>query len=336
MSLDRRNVLKGSAAALGASFVSPTSSRAATYSFRWGYSFPASHPVHVRAVEAAERIKQETNGQLEVQPFPGGQLGSEAQMLSQVRSGGLELFCTSGSVIGSIIAQAAVPGVGFAFQDYETVWRAMDGELGKHVRRLTSASKLHLFERIFDNGFRQITSGTQPIMHVKDLQGFKIRVPQIQLYASLFQKLGGAPVALTFSELYTALQTKLVDGQENPLSLFQTGRLYEVQKSVSLTDHVWEGIWIVANDPAWQALPPQIKAIATSAFNDAAVAQREDIRKINDSVQSELSLKGISFHKPDIQSFKEKLSQSGFYNEWRQTLGSDAWLVLEKYVGKLA
>ncbi|WP_435336195.1 TRAP transporter substrate-binding protein, partial [Klebsiella pneumoniae] len=110
-------------------------------------------------------------------------------------------------------------------------------------------------ERIWDNGFRQITSSTRPIAGPADLQGFKIRVPVSPLWTSMFKALDSAPASINFAEVYSSLQTKIVDGQENPLAIISTAKLYEVQKYCSLTNHMWDGFWFLANRRAWERLP---------------------------------------------------------------------------------
>src|SRR6202000_1801620 len=113
---------------------------------------------------------------------------------------------------------------------YDRIWPAMDGKLGAHARAAIGKLGLYAFDKVWDNGFRQITTGGIPINAVADIQGLKIRVPVSPISISTFKALGAAPSSLQFSEVYSALQTRVVDGQENPLVLIQLAKLYEVQK----------------------------------------------------------------------------------------------------------
>ena len=113
---------------------------------------------------------------------------------------------------------ASINGIGFAFPDYDTVWKAMDGELGAYVRGEISKANLVVMDKIWDNGFRQTTSSTKPINGPDDFKGFKIRVPVSPLWTSMFKAFDAAPASINFSEVYSALQTKIVEGQENPLA----------------------------------------------------------------------------------------------------------------------
>jgi tripartite ATP-independent transporter DctP family solute receptor len=231
---------------------------------------------------------------------------------------------------------AAINAVGFAFSDYQQVWGAMDGKLGAHVRDAISKSRLYAFEKMWDNGFRQTTSSKAPINNAKDMDGLKIRVPVSPLSISMFKGLGAAPTSLQFSEVYSALQTKIVDAQENPLPIIQVAKLYEVQKFCSLTNHIWDGYWFVANGRAWDKLPADLKTIVARAINEAGMQQRDDIKKLNETVVTDLQTKGLAINRPQSDTFRAKLREAGFYSEWKGRFGDEAWGLLEQSVGKLA
>src|SRR5262249_25136392 len=154
-------------------------------------------------------------------------------------------------------------------------------DLGAYIRGQIQRSGLMVMDKIWDNGFREITSSTKPIKTPDDLKGFKIRVPVSPLWTSMFQAFGSAPASINFNEVYTALQTKVVEGQENPLAIIATAKLYEVQRYCSLTNHMWDGFWLLANRRAWDRLPPDLQAIVANHFNEAAVSQRADVAKLN-------------------------------------------------------
>ncbi|MEG2632251.1 MAG: TRAP transporter substrate-binding protein, partial [Comamonas sp.] len=185
--------------------------------------------------------------------------------------GGIDFFTPSALVIATLVPAAAINAVGFAFNNYDQVWKAMDGQVGAMVRAEIAKRKLYAFEKMWDNGFRQTTSSKAPVASAKDLDGLKIRGPVSPLSISMFKGLGAAPASLQFSEVYSSLQTKIVDAQENPLPIIQVAKLYEVQKFASLTNHIWDGYWFVANGRAWDRLPPDLKTIVAAAINDAGM-----------------------------------------------------------------
>ena len=231
---------------------------------------------------------------------------------------------------------ASINGVGFAFKDYDQVWQAMDGKLGAYVRGEIEKRGLHPMDKIWDNGFRQTTTSTKPIKTPDDFKGVKLRVPVSPLWTSMFTALGASPASINFSEVYSALQTHIVDGQENPLNLIDTAKLYEVQKYCSLTNHMWDGFWFLANRRAWDRLPEDARQVVAREINAAAVAERADIDKANKDVKTALEGKGIVFNDVDTASFRERLKQAGFYKEWRGKYGEDAWHVLEESVGAIS
>jgi len=334
----RRTVLRQLGALSAATVAAgvPSFARAADYSLKYGNNLPLTHPLNIRAQEAADRIAKESKGRVEVKIFPNNQLGGDTDMLAQVRSGGIDFFTPSALVIATLVPVAAINATGFAFADYNQVWNAMDGKVGAHVRAAIAKMRLHAFEKMWDNGFRQMTSSRGPITTAKDMDGLKIRVPVSPLSVSMFKGLGASPTGLQFSEVYSALQTKIVDAQENPLPIIQVAKLYEVQKNCSLSNHIWDGFWFIANGRMWDGLPKDLQGIVAGAINDAGVKQREDIRKFNDTVQADLAAKGLVFNKTNPDSFRAKLREAGFYAEWKNRFGAEAWGLLEQSVGKLA
>src|ERR1700744_1979144 len=339
MSFSRRTLLKASAASavmgsVGAPFVARA--QQAEFSYKYANNAPDTHPMNVRAREMAAAIKAETNGRFDLHIFPNNQLGYDTDMLSQVRSGGLEFFTLSGLILSTLVPAASINGIGFAFPDYPTVWKAMDGDLGAYVRGEIAKSNLVAMEKIWDNGFRQTTSPTKPINSPEDYKGFKIRVPVSPLWTSMFKAFDASPASINFSEVYSALQTRIVEGQENPLAIISTAKLYEVQKYCSMTNHMWDGFWFLMNRRAWAALPDDIKAIVTKNVNAAAVKERADTEKLNASVKDELAGKGLVFNQPEVAPFRDKLRSAGFYAEWKGKYGEQGWSLLEKAVGKLS
>ncbi|HJV25182.1 MAG TPA: TRAP transporter substrate-binding protein [Aromatoleum sp.] len=336
--MDRRTFLKTGAtmaAALPLFSISTRPASAAEFNYKLATGQDPTHPVNVRAQEALNRIREASNGRLDIKLFPANQLGSDTDLLSQVRSGGIEFFNQSSAVLATLQPAAGIVNTGFAFPDYDTVWRAMDGELGSFIRGKIGESGLISVCRPWDNGFRHVTSSTREIRKPEDLKGFKIRVPQAPMLTSLFKALEAGPAPINFNELYSALQTKVVEGQENPLPIIATAKLYEVQKSISLTSHVWDGYWILGNRRAWERLPADLRAIVEREFDRSAADQRADIARLSAALREDLKAKGIAFIDVDRQAFRAALAKTSFYGDWKAKYGDQAWSLLEKYAGKL-
>ncbi len=338
--ISRRTFVAGGAAAASAVVtvnILPGRARAAEFQLKYANNTVDTHPMTIRMREAVAKIKDETKGRVEIEVFPNNQLGGDTDMLSQVRTGAIDFFTLSGLILATLVPVASINGIGFAFKDYDQVWPAMDGELGAHVRarhrqgRASSPST-----RCGTTAIARSPAAPKPIATPDDFKGFKIRVPVSPLWTSMFKAFGASPASINFSEVYSALQTKIVEGQENPLSLIQIAKLYEVQKYCSLTNHMWDGFWFLANGKMWAALPKDLQDIVTRNINEAALKERADLAELNATVAEDLKTKGMVFNTPDAQAFRDALKKAGFYEEWKGKYGPEAWALLEKYTGSLA
>jgi tripartite ATP-independent transporter DctP family solute receptor len=338
--LSRRNFLAAGAFAGTAAFAGLARAQAAganaEFKLKLGTDLPVTHSVNVRLKEAIDAIAAETKGRVAIQLFPNNQLGSDSDMMSQIRSGALELATFPGTVMSTLVPVTSITGVGFAFASYDKVWAAMDGAVGNHIRRAIEKINLVPFETVWDNGFRQITSSTKPIKAPEDLKNFKIRVPVVPLWVSMFKALGAAPVSLPLSEAYQALQTKVADGQENPLALIDSAKFFEVQKFCSLTNHAWDGFWFVANGRIWKGIPADIQQVIAKHINAAARKQRDDIARANVDLQKALEGKGLVFNKVDTAAFRQALRSAGFYTQAKERFDKEAWALLTQYAGDIA
>lgn len=336
MIVSRRTFSSGLAGTVMLAGSRSSRAQAPRFVLKVGSDVPLAHSLNIRTKEAADRILAETGGQVQLQVFPNNQLGSDTDMLSQLRSGALEMLSLAGVILATLVPAASLNSVGFAFKDYATVWPAMDGLVGEYIREQIGKSGIVVMDRIWDNGFRQITTRMKPVETPDDLRDMKMRVPVSPMLISVFRSLGASPASINFSELYSALQTRIVDGQENALTLISTAKMYEVQKYVSLTRHVWDGYWMLASRRAWAALPAELSAVVAKHLNQAALDQRRDSEMLDQTLQGELTKQGMVFNSPAIGPFREKLRNAGFYTEWRGKFGDSAWSRLETATGQLA
>jgi tripartite ATP-independent transporter DctP family solute receptor len=190
------------------------------------------------------------------------------------------------------------------------------------------------FPKMWANGMRQITSSKGPIRTAADLSGFKIRTPPGRLWVDLFKSLGASPTPLNFADVYLALQTKVVDGEENPYAIIDTAKLFEVQKYLSVTNHMWSAYWLLGNRDAWNALPPDVRATVERNAARYALLQRRDTALRNDTLADKLRREGMLLNVADTASFRAQLGE--FYRTWRDQFGATAWSLLERTSGPLA
>lgn len=324
------------AAALAAPAILTRPARAAEFSFKLATTIPADHPLNTYANRAAKAIAEQSGGRLEIEVFPSFMLGSSTSSLAQLRDGSLELITLSGSVLSTLVPVSTIYNTAYAFQSYDQVWQAMDGPLGNYLRKKIAAAGLYAFDKHWDLGFRQVTTTAKPVHGPDDLRGLKLRVPVAPLFLACFKALGASPTAINFDELYTALQSKIVDGQENDLINIQAGKLFEVQKFCSMTGHIWDGFYTLANARALKSLPDDLRAILETNMNKAAVDERAEVARKTTTVRQELEKAGMTFAEPDREAFRAVLKKAGFYAETRTKFGAEAWGMLESTVGALA
>jgi tripartite ATP-independent transporter DctP family solute receptor len=340
MTLTRRALLSRAstvaAGVIGAPAILHWPAHAAEFTYKCGTALPDGHPMCIRGREAMAKIKDESGGRLDITLYTNSVLGQDTAMISQAIAGALEMYFLPIDLLAPKNEACGIFGVGFAFANYDHIWDAMDGELGGYLRSIAEQIGFHAIDKCADHGFREITTKSKPINTPDDLKGFKIRLPVSPYLIALFKALGASPTPINFGEVYSALQTGLVDGQENPLILIDTAKLYEVQKFCSITNHTWAGIHYSFSNPFWKKLSPDLQELATKHFTAAAMTEREDWQKMTKEETQNLTGKGMTFNNPDTKPFQEVLKNAGFYPEMKQKSGEKAWTLLEKYVGPLA
>lgn len=209
----------------------------------------------------------------------------------------------------------------------------MDGKLGEYIRKEMEPKGVVALPRMYYKGFRQVTSSTHPIRTADDFAGFTIRTPPTSIFVDCFKALGARPVPTSLSELYPALQTHAVDGQENSYSQIELNHYFEVQKYLSVTNHVTSGLWILANPDVWKGLPEDIRSVILRNADRYVTPQRRQMIQVEAAFGDRLARQGLKFNKPDIATFMPRLTP--FYARWRNEFGSTAWALLESYTGKL-
>lgn len=331
----RRAVLAG-AAALPLFAIGTGRAQAAEFEFKLATGQSPTNPINTRLQEGIDRIKAATGGRVEMKLFPNNQLGSDTDQISQLRAGGIEFLNVAGSVLSTLVPATALVNVGFAFASYDQVWKAVDGQLGAYIKGQVDKAGILLVAPFGDNGFRQISSSERQIKTPEDLGGFHIRVPVSPIFTSLFQALGAAPTSINFNEVYTALQTRLVGGQENGLVTIETAKLFEVQKYVSETRHIWDCFCVLANRRALGRLPKDMADIVLREFAQSVHDQRGDEQRLDDSLKGQLQGQGMMFLAVDRAAFQAALRKTSFYPDWKAKFGDEGWAALQAVSGQLA
>jgi TRAP-type transport system periplasmic protein len=331
--MKRRLLISWLAATAASINVIRAPAKAAQWSYKFATNNPMGDPRNYDAVIMMNNVKRLTGGRLEIKLFPNSILGGDTDMLTQVRVGALEFMTISPGILSNVVPVAAIEGVPFVWKDVKIALQAYDGALGDYVRSEVEAKGLVVFKTMLDNGFRNITNRAFPIRTVNDLAGLKIRIPPGRLWVDSFKTLGAIGMPMNFAEVYTALQTHILDAQENPFQVIEVWRIYEVQKYLSITNHMWGGFFVIANPDAWKALPLDVREIVSKEMDAYALRQRKDNALLNGSLADKLRRQGMIFNTCDVEGFKVKLKDN--YAKWKSEFGATAWELLERYTGKL-
>jgi tripartite ATP-independent transporter DctP family solute receptor len=241
---------------------------------RFAFSLAQDHPLGTGAKKFAEAVAQKSGGKMKVVLFPGAVLGSDPQNLSAIRGGTLDFTSMATGLVASIDKQQMVYDLPFLFNNAQEAYAIADGPVG---RRLMDDLAPHgvIGLGVWDLGFRHITNSRRPIARMEDIQGLKIRVIASPIFIDLFTTLGANPVPMTFGELYGALESRTVDGQDNPLGVIESAKFAEVQKFLSLSRHVYTGMPLLMSKKTWDGMSETERRIIRESADEAKKLQRE-------------------------------------------------------------
>jgi tripartite ATP-independent transporter DctP family solute receptor len=297
----------------------------------------ADSSLHRRLFEMWAAIRNESGGRIETQVFAENNKhpGSDPAVLQMLVSGEVQFFTLMGGILGNVVPVLNVQQVPFAFRTATAAHRTMDGPLGAYLREELATKGIVGFPLgAFDNGMRQVGGRTRPVRTPADLTGLRMRVPDGRMFEDTFRALGAEPVTVNSSGIYEALRSGKVDAQENPLAYMHSFRHYEVMKYVSMTNHMWSGFNLIANQAAWRCLPQDLQSLIERHVGRAVRLQRQDQERANTEARTQLATYGLAFNDVDEVAFRAKLT--GVYAAWKAILGPKCWSLLEAEVGKLA
>jgi tripartite ATP-independent transporter DctP family solute receptor len=262
---------------------------------RFGHLNNPDHPVSLGVKKFAELVAAKSGGKLQVKEFPSNQLGTEQQQTSALQGGVQEMQAPATTSIVGIVKDFGVIDFPFTVSNHAQAFALLDGPLGKSLlEKLPEKGLVGL--AYWDLGFRNVTNSKRPIARPEDLDGLKLRVIPNPVFLDTFKAFKANPVPMSFSELYTALETRTVDGQENPYSVILSNKFYEVQKFVSGTNHVYGTNIILVSRKFWDRLSPAEQKILQDAALEARDYQRQVSRAAAEKAVGELQAKGMQFN----------------------------------------
>ena len=267
-----------------------------------------------------ELAEQRSGGNITVNIFHSSQLGSQQQMQEQVVLGVTEMV-TSPSQVVELEPKYGLFDFPFLFADRAHAYRVLDGEIGQQLSEAMVKGKGVRAIAYGELGFRQITNRVRPIMTADDLRGLKIRVPPSRFRTAVFAALDAAPTTIDYKELYGALQQGVVDGQENPLTAFQEKSMWEVQKYISITNHVFTPAVLLVNERWWRGLSPQNRDVLQASAKDAALWQRAEMERMEQSLIKDFEARGVKVDRPQLDSFVTRTR--GVWKQFESQVGAD-------------
>lgn len=270
-----------------------------------------------------EIVTKETGGAIKVEVFSDSVLGGERQILEGVQMGSVQGGLLSTAVTGTVALRVSAFDLPFLFKDKQTAFKVLDGPIGQEVLKdLPSKGVIGL--GYWDSGFRNLTNSKREIKTLADMEGLKVRTMESKIHVDTWRTLGINPTPMSFNQLYTALEQKVVDGQENPYVIIKTNKLYEVQKYMTNTGHVYSSSIFVISKVFWDGLTDKEKEIITKAESEAKAFERQLNEKQDNDCLAELVAAGMKV--TDLApGEKEKIIQKlqQVYKEFAETIGGD-------------
>jgi TRAP-type transport system periplasmic protein len=264
-------------------------------SLRFAHPVPESDVQHVMATFFAEEVAARTNGAVTVQIFPQGQLGNDAAMIDGARSGIIDIVLVGLNNFTGLVPESGVFELPFMFPEREMAYAALDGDVGQGIAgRFTEHGLTAL--GFPENGYRQMTNNRGPIRVPADLAGVNMRTNNSRALNDMFAALGANPIQLPVAELYTALETGVVDAQDHPVGVVVSFKFDEVQKYLTLTRHAYSALGLMMNSASFERLSPENQAIVREVAAEAVAMQRVMAAEREESMVADLVGRGLELN----------------------------------------
>jgi tripartite ATP-independent transporter DctP family solute receptor len=285
------------------SFAGPRVARAQTLELKLGHVGSPGSLFDLSSNEFARRVKEKTSGKVLIQVYGSSQLGDDTELLQKVKLGTID-FALPSTVMSSVVPAFGLFEMPYLVKDREHMKR-IDKEIVWPTLVPIAEKAGYAVLATWENGFRQITNNAHPINTPGDLKGIKLRVPKGKWRVKMFQAYGASPSAMGLSEVFVALQTGVMDGEENPLTQIYTSKFQEVQKFLSMTDHVYTPAWVVASARKWRALPAELRKQVEQAAQETQAFVYQTGAKMDEELLGKLKQSGMKVNQADRQAFEK-------------------------------
>lgn len=293
-----------------------------------GHISSVDHPWHEALTGMADDVKAATNGEVIMQIYPNSQLGGERQMAEGLGLGVLEMGLFGTGALQAIDKRLIIEELPYAWPTRESAYRALDGKLGDALADVLTNYGITTLSW-WESGYRHITNSVRPIETPADLKGIKLRVPEAEMRIDTFKVLGALPTPMAFSEVFTGLQQKVVDGQENPLATIDASKFYEVQEHLALTGHIWGSAVLTIATDTWQKLTSEQQDIIQKAAEDWKLKERAMIAKSDETLLVKMKEAGIKITEPDAAEFRTAVES--VWDQYGDSFGEELMGLVREY-----
>jgi TRAP-type transport system periplasmic protein len=298
----------------------PAKGRSEPVTLTFVHAAQTTHPAHEAALQFAKRVEQRTEGQVKIEIFPAAQLGSETEMAQKVRLGTVDMAATSLNYLIKYEKAFAVVVMPYQFDSYEHAHRVLDGPAMNWLAPLAEKQGFVILSN-WEWGFRNLTNNKRPINQPEDVRGLKIRVPPVVELDAAMTALGAEVSKIGFNELYRGLSQGIVDGQENPLNVIYYNKLYEVQRHLALTRHVYYNLLHIMSARSWVKLTPEQQKIIREESRAAGDVMRKKIIGEEEELIAKMVEAGVKVTRPSPEPFRALMEP--VYREIKLYAGED-------------
>ena len=296
----------------------------AEYTIKVGYILPETQSDHIIMRDVFKKdVESKSGGRIKVELYPNAQLGGDRELIESVQLGTIQMAIPATSALAGFEKRFQVFDLPFLFKSKKAAYKALDGELGKKIDALLPPLRM-VNLGYGENGYRHVTNNRGPVTKPADLKGLKLRTMENPMHIAFFKLLGANPTPMNFGELYTALQQKTVDGEENPISLVYTSKFYEVQKFYSLTGHVYSATMLLTNKDFFEKLPKDLQKVVADAARRYVTEQRKLSDKQEQKFLADLKKAGMQINDltPEQKAAFVKATQP-VYDQFKDQLGAE-------------
>lgn len=292
----------------------------AKYVMRIGMTTEPDGHYYKGLMQFKEKVEKYTDGQLEVQLFPSSQLGNERDMVEGLGLGLLEGTLSSTGPLANFSPDFLILDLPYVVTDREKAYKVMDGPVGQAILSTLDDKGIKAFG-FWENGFRHVTNSKRPIVHPADLKGLKIRTMENPIHQATFELFGATPTPMAWSEVFLALQQGTIDGQENPLVIIDTVKIYEVQKYISLTGILYSPAVFMLSKQVFDSYPADIQEAITKAEKEARDWERAYSEQLDEQLVKALKEKGAEINTVDVNEWKEAVKP--IYEQFKDRINPD-------------